>query len=177
MTSGWELLKEARAGNENAWQELISKYHSRLVSVAMFITGSLSSAQDAAQETFIRLIKAREQHCDGNFIAYITRITYNFALKEKVRSRRLQSLDNIDVQDDSNPLHDVLRNENDKVLAEVIQSLTDAHKDILILRLYGELSYEEIAAELDVPLGTVKSRIFYAVKTCREELHKRGILE
>ncbi|MCF7810909.1 RNA polymerase sigma factor [bacterium] len=177
MTSDWELLEKARSGSKNAWNELINKYHFRLVNVAMLITGSLSSAQDAAQEAFIRLINVREQNHDGSFNAYITRITYNFALKEKARLFRLQSLDNVDVPDDSNPIGDALKNEKDKTLADAIQSLTDDHKDILVLRLYGELSYEEIAAELDVPLGTVKSRIFYAVKTCREELRKRGILE
>jgi len=54
------------------------------------------------------------------------------------------------------------------MVASAINNLDNAHRDILLLRFYAGLSYDEIAVLLDIPLGTVKSRIFYAVKSCRD---------
>jgi RNA polymerase sigma factor (sigma-70 family) len=59
----------------------------------------------------------------------------------------------------------------------VMQSLSDDQREILALRYFGGHSYEEIARITGIPIGTVKSRIFYAIKTCREKLTERGVFK
>jgi len=67
--------------------------------------------------------------------------------------------------------------ERDKAVAEAISSLDMNHRSILVLRFYGEHTFEEIAELLQIPVGTAKSRLFYAVKRCRQELKRKGIIE
>jgi RNA polymerase sigma-70 factor (ECF subfamily) len=61
-------------------------------------------------------------------------------------------------------------------VARALRTLDAEHRDVLVLRFYGGYSYEEIAKIVEAPLGTVKSRIFYAVKSCRETLQQKGVL-
>jgi RNA polymerase sigma-70 factor (ECF subfamily) len=71
----------------------------------------------------------------------------------------------------------MVRSERERLVVKAIRSLDDAHRTTLVLRFYGEHSYEEIATLTGAPLGTVKSRLFYAVKQCREWLKTKGVLE
>jgi RNA polymerase sigma-70 factor (ECF subfamily) len=70
-----------------------------------------------------------------------------------------------------------IRDDTDRIIFQVIQSLSAEHREILTLRLIGGQSYEEIASLTGVPIGTVKSRMFYAVKICREMMKQRGVFK
>jgi RNA polymerase sigma-70 factor (ECF subfamily) len=140
------------------------------------ITGSIDSAKDVVQETFVKLFSGKIKHQDGNFKTYITTIAYRLALKEKYRKQRVQNVENISIIDNlSSPIENQIKNENQKFIFNAITSLPKHQREILILRFYGEHSYEEIAKITELPLGTVKSRIFYAVKTCRSKLKEMGV--
>ena len=145
---------------------------------AISLTTNLDDAKDLVQETFIKMINIRLKHRDGSFKSYITTTAYRLALKDKEYSKRNYGLDNVEMPDETiSPLEAIVKTENDKIVVGLIGSLPDNQRDILILRLYGEQSYEEIARLLKLPLGTVKSRIFYAVKLCRKKLIEKGITE
>jgi RNA polymerase sigma-70 factor (ECF subfamily) len=77
---------------------------------------------------------------------------------------------------DPSPLEEAIADERQREVARVLLSLPTHQRDILILRLHGNHSYEEISEMTGLPLGTVKSRIFHAVKVARTTMKKRGIV-
>jgi RNA polymerase sigma-70 factor (ECF subfamily) len=178
MRSDWDYLEQARSGDENAWRYLVEHHSPQLVKMAFLITGSMETAKDIVQDSFVRLFRRREKHRIGNFKAYLSTIAYHLSLKEKQKGLRNQNIENLELSDHNpGPMESVLKKERDRQLVEIIGSLDSHHRDILVLRFYGNHSYEEMAQITDLPIGTVKSRIFYAVKACRDGLRKKGIIE
>jgi RNA polymerase sigma-70 factor (ECF subfamily) len=174
----WECFARARQGDETAWRALVARHQPRLAALAFFITRSIDAADDVVQETFVRALGARVSHSDGTVQGFLSTIAYRLALKEAQQTRRTVNLDTLDLPDDAqNALGSVLANERDCLVVEAIESLDAEHRDVLILRFYGDCSYAEIAGLLAAPLGTVKSRIFYAVRSCRETLRKKGVFD
>ncbi len=177
VNQDWISFFRAKSGDHRAWRELLDKYQSRLLAIALLITGSSSSAEDIVQETFMRAFKADISHVNGNVQGYLGTISYRLAVKEAERQKRNIDINKKNLADGrNNPLSKILIEERDRHVADAIRSLDKLHQDVLILRFYSELSYEEIADLLKTPLGTVKSRIFYAIKACRNILQEKGIL-
>lgn len=175
--SDWSLLTLARAGYRNAWQSLVDKHYQRLVNLAFLITGSRDTACDIAQETFLRVIECYPKHELGTLSGYLSTIAFHCALKKKDQQKREASLENVTNSLDSGftPWEHVVVNEQMEMAAHAIAALDADERDVLVLRFYGGLSYEEIADQLKVPLGTVKSRLFRAVGKCREYFVKMGV--
>jgi RNA polymerase sigma-70 factor (ECF subfamily) len=145
--------------------------------MAALMTGSTDAAHDIVQETFLRIHSVVKEQYHGSFRAYLSTIVYRLALKENILRRRNTPITGIEPESsDPSPLEMALADERQREVAGVLRSLPEHHRDILIMRLHGEHSYEEIAEMTGVSLGTVKSRIFYAVKATRRELKKRGVL-
>lgn len=148
------------------------------MSLGLLITGSAAAAQDVAQESFVRLLQLDPKHRQGSVGGLLSTIAYRLALKERRRATRHTDLSGHDPPlADPSVLDLLLRSERDRHIAAAIRSLDGDHRDTLVLRFYGGHSYQEIAELMGVPLGTVKSRMFYAVKQCREVLREKGILE
>jgi len=178
MTDDWECLKAAREGDGHAWRVLFERHYPMLVRMASYITGSLDSAQDLAQESFVRLLHAEIRHHDGSFKSFLSTIAYRLALKERKRSASDSRPDPSLIADGSpTPLELAIREETDVIIFKVIQSLSVEHREIITLRYVGEHSYEDIARITGVPIGTVKSRIFYAIKICQEKLREKGVFK
>ena len=178
MTSDWELVRKAKNGDKNSWDDLFLKYYNHLIRVAALILGSVDGAKDIVQETFLRLIRSRIKHYKGNFKSYVTLVAFRLALKEKKRITRSKNIDELNIIDNSfQSTNEIINCEYLHFILNAITSLPEEQKEILVLRFYGEYSYEEIASIISVPLGTVKSRIFYAVKACRDKLREKGVLE
>jgi RNA polymerase sigma-70 factor (ECF subfamily) len=178
MIDDWECLKAARKGDEHAWRVLFERHYPMLVRLASYITGSLETAQDLAQESFVRLFQAEIRHHDGSFKSFLSTIAYRLALKERKRNSSDSTLDPALIADGSpTPLELAIRDENDVLIIRVIQSLSIEHREILTLRFVAEYSYDEIARITGVPIGTVKSRIFYAIKICQEKLREQGVFK
>jgi RNA polymerase sigma-70 factor (ECF subfamily) len=157
---------------------LVAEHQARLGALALLVTGSAVTADDVVQETFIRALRAEISHDKGTVEGFLGTIAYRLAVKEAKRVRRNVELDRWDLPDRrQSALDDVLAEERERLVVEAIRALAPEHRDVLVLRFYGGHSYEEIAELLQTPLGTVKSRIFYAVKSCREMLRQKGILE
>jgi RNA polymerase sigma-70 factor (ECF subfamily) len=174
----WELFFRARGGNEKAWRELVGKFQTRLAALALLITGSAAATDDIVQETFLRAFEAGIRNTAGTVSGYLGTIAYRLALKEVKRLRREADLEGKYLPDDSgNPLESILTRERDRLVAEAIGALDDAHRETLVLRFYGGHSYDEIASILQIPSGTVKSRMFNAVATCRMLLRQKGVLK
>jgi len=177
-SADWERLLRAQGGDESAWRVLVGQHQTRLTALALFITGSAAAADDVVQETFIRAQRAKTKSVTGTVQGFLGTIAYRLALKEVRRAKRNVALDNLEITDSGRtPLDSLLHDERERLIADAIGALDEGHRDVLILRLYSGHSYEEIARILDIPLGTVKSRVFYAVKSCRETLRQKGVLQ
>ena len=178
MNSDWSQLDLARQGDETAWRALVDRHSTRLLKMVTLITGSPAAAQDIIQQTFLELYRKGPKHNHGRFQGYLSTVAYHQALKEKRRVKNLKPLDDIDsIACNWTPLDIALAEEKERIISDVIQSLERSHRDILILRFYGEHSYKDIAGILGLPLGTVKSRIFNALKKCRILLREKGDLK
>lgn len=177
MTPDWDIFFRARRGDENAWRSLVDAYQERLSALALLISKAPEATKDIVQETFVKALQARISNTSGTVSGYLGTIAYRLALKEARRTRRHVPLSGNDQTDTNpNPLERLLRNEREQMVADAISKLDEDHRQVLVLRCYSDHSYEEIAQLMKIPLGTVKSRIFYAVKTCRELLHDKGVL-
>jgi RNA polymerase sigma-70 factor, ECF subfamily len=172
----WDMLALARNGDETAWRELYERYAPPLLRWISCMIGSAESAQDIVQDAFLRLYHARIAHQNGNFHAYLSKIVYRIALKERARNARIERLPD-DAKDSfsGTPFDAVILREIDREIARIIHMLPEAQRDVMTLRFHADHSYEDIARIMGIPLGTVKSRIFHAVKECRRQLIQRGI--
>lgn len=178
MSSDWELWDLARRGDETAWRALVRAHHSRLLSLALLLTGSADAARDIAQDSFTRLLEFNATHRQGSVGGLLSTIAYRLALKERARESRLAPITGHDPPENApSPLENLIARERDRHVAAAIRKLDHEHRDTLVLRFYGGHSYQEIADMTKTPLGTVKSRLFYAVKECRRTLRDKGILE
>ena len=178
MIDDWHCLELARGGDEGAWRDLFERHYPSLVRITSSITGSIEAGKDLAQESFVRLLQVQIRHHGGSFKSFLSTIAYRLALKEKSRQRSLVPSEGAIINDGSpSPLDLAIRDETDRIIFQVIQSLPVEHRVILTLRYFGGHTYEEIARIADLPIGTVKSRIFYAIKVCREMLKERGVFK
>jgi RNA polymerase sigma-70 factor (ECF subfamily) len=174
----WQCLETAQGGDEKAWRDLFDRHYPSLVKMISCITGSIAAGHDLAQESFVRLLHARITHRSGTFKSFLSTIAYRLALKERSRHNSHPPSDSALIADNSpSPLELAIRDETDRIIFQVIQSLSAEHREILTLRFIGGQSYEEIASITEVPIGTVKSRMFYAVKISREMLKERGVFK
>ena len=174
----WQCLELAREGDENAWRDLFKRHYPRLVRMAYGITGSFDTARDMVQESFVRLVQVRIRHRTGSFNSFLSTIVYRLALRERGRASSYDHSDAIVIADGSpSPLELAIRDDTDRIIVRVIQSLSVEYREILTLRFFGGHTYEEIAQITEVPIGTVKSRLFYAIKICRERLKERGVFK
>lgn len=176
MMDDWLRLEQARRGDGASWQSLFERNYSALVRMGFFITGSLASAQDVAQEAFVSLLRANIRHRNGSLTSFLSTIAYRLALKERARLLPMGKLDAFPVVDGSpSVLERTIRDETDRLIVAAVQGLAFEQREVLTLRFYGGHSYEEIARILEIPVGTVKSRLFYAVRACRKTLKEQGV--
>jgi RNA polymerase sigma-70 factor (ECF subfamily) len=177
ITAGWDDLARARSGSQEAWRVLFKQYSPPLLRMAALMTGSTDAARDCVQETFIRVLSSAVHHQSGSLRAYLSTIVYRLALKENTRQSRRANLGATEpASPDPSPLDEALADERQREVARVLRTLPDHHRDILILRLHGDHSYQEISEITGLSLGTVKSRLFYAVKSAKSRLKNRGLV-
>ncbi len=168
-----ELTTRARQGDRDAFAELVRSHYPGLVRVIFRLCGDAALAEDAAQETFIKAWLHLTAFEPGTSLkSWLYRIGVNTALDALRRGRKAPvDLEAVRAEDSSaGPEEALLQKERAKSVQAAILSLSEANRTILVLREYGGLSYAEIAAALDVPAGTVMSRLNYARNRLRELL-------
>ena len=165
------LVRRAKAGDYQAFDLLVLKYQSRLISTAFRFVKDIHIAEDLVQESFIKsfnsLASFRE---DSSFYTWIYRITVNTSknfLVSKKRKNELLSSDisedqtyEIEYEDTDTPEDLLQASQLKKLITETIDQLGEDTKTALTLRELDGLSYEEIAKVVNCPVGTVRSRIF-----------------
>jgi RNA polymerase sigma-70 factor, ECF subfamily len=171
-----ELVQRIRRGDASAFTELVSSYSDDLFGLAYSLLGNAADAEDALQQTFLGAF-SRIQSFEGrsSLNTWLVRILYNQASKLR-RYRRLRRMSPIDTSDGTVEGGPPPRTESaaaavdSKVdLSAMLEELTPEHREILVLRELQRMSYDELAETLQLPRGTVESRLFRA----RQELRRR----
>jgi RNA polymerase sigma-70 factor (ECF subfamily) len=161
------LVARARRGELSAFEEVVRRYRRRVFGVAVRIVRSPEAAEDVSQEAFVRAWRSLDRFELGRpFGPWVCRIAANLALNH-VRSPRAREQplpeDHAEQPEGSpNPLALVLDGEARRVLDEAMGGLPAEQRAVLVLRVYEEFSYEEIAETLGLSPGTVMSRLFRA---------------
>jgi RNA polymerase sigma-70 factor (ECF subfamily) len=182
-TSDLSLVRRVQRGDKGAFDALVLKYQHKLVKLVMRYVRNPAEAEDIAQEAFIKAYRALPQfRGDSAFYTWLYRIAINTA-KNAVVSRdrspveydldRSNSDESYDMQgrmkDSETPEGLVLTDEIRSTVNAAIDALPEDLRTAIVLRELEGLSYEEIAAAMDCPVGTVRSRIFRA----REAIDRR----
>ena len=168
------LIQKAQTGDRNAFGELVIHYYPGVVQVVFRLCGDAGLAQDMAQEAFLRswinLPSFRPQSSLRN---WLYRIAVNATL-DVLRRRPEEQFEDEVIQMSPDqamgPESALIEKERVALLQQAMRSLPEAARSVLVLREYGGLSYQEIAGVLDVPIGTVMSRLNYARNRMRELL-------
>lgn len=182
-----QLVQRAQNGDRRAFEALVRKYQRRVFRLAYGLVKRPEDAMDIAQEAFVKVHKNLEGFKgDASFYTWLYRITRNLAIDHL---RRQRGGDPVEYEDGMrreeeagqelglrtssktfSPVKDALDKELGGRLHAALGALSENHREILLLREVEGLSYEELAEALDIPKGTVMSRLFHARKKMQEAL-------
>lgn len=174
------LIARARNGDTKAFGKLVEHYQNRIFSVAYGIIGSRHDAEDIAQDTFIKAYQGiGGLKTEAAFYGWLVRIAINTSLNYKKSGHKTRTipLDAISepVYQGETPDAYVENRAGIERVETLLTELPPEHRAVLVLREIEGLSYEEIAAMLDIPLGTVKSRINHARERLRRAVKEKGV--
>lgn len=165
----YRLLRQEETQSA-AFAQLYDRYASRVYLYCRRILSDGVLADDLFQETFLKLLNcAREERPVANVPAYLLRIARNLCLNAK----RSPSYSTVSLEDLHLPIDNcqpVESAELTRLVATALELLHDEYREALALQVYGELSYQEIADVLDVPVSTVRNRVVRAKKKVRDIL-------
>ena len=158
MLSEQELLKRAVRGDEPAFTALYRLRQGAIYRFALQMTGSVELAEEVTQETFCSLLDAgkRYEEARGSVPSFLYGIARNLVLR-RLRRPRGEPLDELAAADDV--LEELTRRETLDRVRRAVLSLPEVYREAVVLCDLGEVSYEEAAAAMDCPVGTVRSRL------------------
>ena len=167
-----DLISQAQAGHREAFAALFEQHKNLVYKTAYLILGDAHEAEDAVQEVFLQVHKSLGSFDSRKaaFTTWLYRITLNFCLNHR-RKKRHSSLEDV-LPTPAADFPSAQLAEDDS-LWQATRSLSDKQQAVVILRYYWDLPYAEGASILDVPLGTVKSRLDLALKTLRKILEEQ----
>jgi RNA polymerase sigma-70 factor, ECF subfamily len=166
------LIARAQDGDRAAFGDLMSAYHTGVINLIYRFCGDTALAEDAAQEAFIRAWQHLSTFRTGsNFRPWLYRIAINAALDMLRREKPTANVDDLQLVSPVDGIEANLeKRERLQRVRQAVLSLPETSRVVLVLREYEGLSYQEIAGVLDIPAGTVMSRLNYARKCLTERL-------
>ena len=183
MTTQADLVQRWRSGDSDAFEALFRQYEKLVFRTAYLITGDAENAKDVMQEVFVAVWKWRHTYdpIRGQFTTWLHRITVNKCSKKQVKHQltflSLEEAEEKGFQPESRselPEELMISKEEYDGLMRALSALDNAHRSVVVLRYFNELSCEEVAQVVDIPLGTVKSRLHYALKSLRTMYARKG---
>ena len=172
-----QLLAATLAGNMEALASLVVRYQAPLTGYLDRLVGlDWQLAQDLAQETFVRVLRQHERRDNRPFKPWLYAIATNLA-RDHFKSARVQRSEGLDAEvasrladRDAGPEELALAAERGAGIADALRSLSPEHRATIVLRFYNGLTLQEIAEAMEVPLGTVKSRLSVGLQRLRAVL-------
>ena len=183
------VIKAREQGDERAYAELMSKYRDSIYFMMVKMVKNTDDAEDLTIEAFGKAFNRLHQYTPKYaFSTWLFRIATNNCI-DFIRKKRMVTLSldrGRDGDDDENysfeiksmgldPEENFIKKQKIRIMREIVEQLKPRYRDLIVLRYFREYSYEEIAQETELPLGTVKAQLFRA----REQLyqimqHKKG---
>lgn len=185
-TGEQKLVKRSKAGDLEAFEELVRLFERKVFTVAYRYVGNWTDAHDMAQEAFIKAFRSLPTLRDeASFASWLSKITVNVCRDElrKKNKREKISLDEMMessgkapfcAQEAGCPENFVEQKEMSEAIQDVLNSLAEEHRIILIMREIQGMSYDEIAGVLRISSGTVKSRISRARQAFKQKITARA---
>jgi len=181
-----DLVERCRGGDDDAWRELVDRLGQKIYSVAYHFTLRREDAEEVTQEIFLKIFENLHRY-DGSYplVAWVVSLSRNLCIDRYRRRKREKSFRF--VSDDAvlpmltsgdDPAAEAVRKERSKLLFWALSEIPEDLAEILVLRDLDGLAYEDIGKALDLPDGTVKSRLFRAraevARKVRERHESRG---
>jgi RNA polymerase sigma-70 factor (ECF subfamily) len=182
-----ELARSFVAGDPRAFEQVVDRHAPRVRAVAYRITGSVAESEDLAQEVFLRVYRHRESYrADRPFKAWLDRICVNVCLTHQKRMQLAGGLARPAAYDETIAAHGApgaaaplspeahaSHRDSERTVEKVLKALAEPFRTTLVLRVFGGLTYQEIADSLGCSLGTVMSRVSRARNQIRDRLKGR----
>ncbi len=170
-----ELVRSVLAGDRDRFGELVERYQGRLVNYLYRLVRNLDEAHDLAQEVFVRVYQALDRFDPQyRFSTWLFRVAQNAAI-DLIRKRRFRLVPLTRPDEDGEGTYDleleaadpgalalIESEERGQQIRRAIDGLPWEYRELILLRHYGELAYDEIAQAKGMPLGTVKNKLFRA---------------
>lgn len=185
-----ELIERSRAGDSLAFNSLTTMWYEKVLGFLYRILGSIEDAQDVCQKTFITAYSRLDQLNDSEkFSSWLYRIANNHAV-DQIRDRRRFSRGNgrLDTDEparptdppDSNPINldaTIDGAELRRLFENVMRSIPEKQRVVVVMKLYQDLKFTEIAEILSIPVNTVKTRVYTGLRTIKEALAGNKMVE
>jgi RNA polymerase sigma-70 factor, ECF subfamily len=177
MIADEDLFREWQKGNAAALEVLVQRYHTQLIAHLYRLVGNTYLAEDLAQETFVRLVRdAQAYRYPRPFVPWLYTIARNLALSYQTsayqRHTELRSELPETFSHEPGPAEWFEHWEQHNDLQKALMYLSFGHREVLSLRFSQELNVKETADVLGLPVGTVKSRTFHALRLLRVYLER-----
>ena len=175
------LIERSRAGEPEAFGELVVRYQDRLYNTLIRVCGDAEEARDVTQEAFVQaFVKLDSFRGNSAFYTWLYRIAFNTAISRRRRRKPTFSLDEArdaagfePADPDARPEANLEREEQAIQVRAALATLSEEHRSVLVLREIDGCDYETIGEMLEVPVGTVRSRLHRARMQLKEEMEKR----
>lgn len=173
-----DCIAKARGGDRTAFDALVRRYQDRLYNTLVRVTGSTDDALDIAQDAFVQAyLKLDTFRGKAAFYTWLYRIAFNLAMSHRRKRRPLTIMDTGDTSptiepaaSECSPSAGLETAERAATVQAAIHDLADEHRQVVVLREIEGCDYEQIADILEIPLGTVRSRLFRARAQLKEKL-------
>jgi RNA polymerase sigma-70 factor (ECF subfamily) len=180
-----ELIKQAKSGNDSAFEELIFRYDKTVLGIALRFICDRDEAKDIYQEVFIRVYKGLKNfEMKSEFSTWLYRITTNVCLTHKSRSKKHLELSineqyesDVDenntyelVNEEMNPAEYIINRDLGDYINNAVDSLSSKQKITFVLKHYEGYKIREIAEMLNCKEGTIKKYLFDAIRILRKKL-------
>ncbi len=181
-----QLVTLYQTGNEEAFEMLLHRHKSRIYTAIYLIVKDRYEAQDLLQDTFIKAIntiKGGRYNEEGKFLPWICRIAHNLAIDHFRRNKRYpeitledgsQIFDSMQFADESFEAKQLMRDTRSR-MRDLIKELPEEQKQVLIMRHYLDMSFQEIADRTGVSINTALGRMRYALINLRKKMIKNHI--
>jgi len=178
-----EIVAAVLGGDMDLYGEIVGRYRGRLVNYLYRLLRNLDDAHDLAQEVFVKVYQALDRFDPRyKFSTWLFRVGQNAAI-DKIRKRRLKLVSMHRPADeaggernwefasnDPTPYGDLRNVERGEAIQKVVAALPWEYRELIVMRHFGELSYEEISTLKEMPLGTVKNKLFRGRQMLKQKL-------
>ncbi len=181
-----EIIRRWKRGDKRAYEILVRRHMTDAYLVAYGYVGNPEDARDLSQEAFVKVYQARARFDEERpFYPWLYRVLRNHCLNFLRRGRVEVSIDDENMRREiaskqPTVLENIEGEERRRLVRAAVARLSDDHREIIVLKNFKDCSYKEIAEILDIPMGTVMSRLFYARQALRalvEEIEGAGSSE